>query len=61
MKQKVIAKCIQRKEVIKDPSKGKQRVHNKYPIGQQVNECNWRIYGKMVKEKNTFQVISLTY
>ncbi|GJX74687.1 pentatricopeptide repeat-containing protein [Tanacetum coccineum] len=60
----VIAKCGQRKEVIKDPSKGKQRAYKKFPT-KDPNEasshsiCPWRCYAKKLKVDGSFQVISL--
>ena len=57
---KVIAKCGQRKETLKDPSKGKQTCNKKYPSEKDGNsECSWRCDGKMLRGESTFQVISL--
>ncbi|GJZ80795.1 pentatricopeptide repeat-containing protein [Tanacetum coccineum] len=53
-----------RKEVIKDPSKGKQRAYKKFPT-KDPNEvsshsiCPWRCYAKKLKVDGSFQVISL--
>ena len=56
----IIAKCGQRKETLKDPSKGKQRNYNKYPSDRAGNsDCAWRCYGRMLRGESTFQVISL--
>ncbi|GKD40168.1 pentatricopeptide repeat-containing protein [Tanacetum coccineum] len=63
-KPKVIGKCGQRKEVIKDPSKGKQRAYKKFPT-KDPNEASshsigpWRCYAKKLKVDGSFQVISL--
>ncbi|GJV68193.1 pentatricopeptide repeat-containing protein [Tanacetum coccineum] len=60
----VIAKCGQRKEVIKDPSKRKQRAYKKF-LTKDPNEasshsiCPWRYYAKKLKVDGSFQVISL--
>ena len=56
----VIAKCGQRKEKLKDPSKGKQRSYKKFPsnnLDKQI--CPWRCYRKLLKTEKSFQVISL--
>ncbi|GJU25610.1 disease resistance TIR-NBS-LRR class family protein [Tanacetum coccineum] len=63
-KDMVVAKCGHRKEVIKDPSKGKQRQYKKFPTRDPTkvdahSVCPWRCYGKMLKGVNSFQVISL--
>nr|GFA19657.1 pentatricopeptide repeat-containing protein [Tanacetum cinerariifolium] len=40
-KEKIVAKCGQSKEIIKDPSKGKQRAFKKYPSNNaQKSSCN---------------------
>ncbi|GKC72920.1 hypothetical protein Tco_1118803 [Tanacetum coccineum] len=56
-KNKMIAKCGQREEKIKDPSKGKQRPYKKFPSNNADKSiCPWRCYGKMLKTENSFQV-----
>ncbi|GJR92797.1 ribonuclease H-like domain-containing protein [Tanacetum coccineum] len=45
-KDKVVAKYGQRKEIIKDPSKGRQRAYKKFPSNNADKTlCNWRCYG----------------
>nr|GEV95282.1 pentatricopeptide repeat-containing protein [Tanacetum cinerariifolium] len=59
-KNKMIAKCGQREEKIKDPSKGKHRSYKKFPSNNADKSiCPWRCYGKMLKTENSFRVISL--
>ncbi|GJS94255.1 pentatricopeptide repeat-containing protein [Tanacetum coccineum] len=59
-KNKVVAKCGRRKEIFKDPSKGKHRAYKKFPSNNADKTlCNWRCYGKMLKWESTFQVVSL--
>nr|GFA63178.1 pentatricopeptide repeat-containing protein [Tanacetum cinerariifolium] len=42
-KEKIVAKCGQKKEVIKDPSQGKQKAFKKYPFNNSQNtRCRWR-------------------
>nr|GEU49324.1 pentatricopeptide repeat-containing protein [Tanacetum cinerariifolium] len=56
----VSAKCGQRTEVIKDPSKGKQRAYKNFPT-KDPNEasshfiCPWRCYAKKLKVDGSFQ------
>ncbi|GJY13061.1 pentatricopeptide repeat-containing protein [Tanacetum coccineum] len=57
---KVIANCGQRKEVIKDPSKGKQRAYKKFPSKDPSQPfshsiCPWRCYAKKLKVDGSFQ------
>ncbi|GJU78645.1 pentatricopeptide repeat-containing protein [Tanacetum coccineum] len=57
---RVIAKCGDRKEVIKDPSKGKQRQYKKFPTRDPTkvdahSVYPWRCYRKMLKHVNSFQ------
>ncbi|GKB16382.1 pentatricopeptide repeat-containing protein, partial [Tanacetum coccineum] len=59
-KEKIVAKCGQRKQVIKDPSQGKQRSFKKYPSNNAQNtRCNWRCYCKLMKTEDSYQVVSL--
>ncbi|GJW40552.1 hypothetical protein Tco_0066397 [Tanacetum coccineum] len=55
-KDKIIARCGQRKEKLKDPSKGKQRSYKKFPSEiSGKTDCPWRCYDKMMKEETSFQ------
>nr|GEY87124.1 pentatricopeptide repeat-containing protein [Tanacetum cinerariifolium] len=55
-KEKIVAKCGQRKEIIKDPSKGKQRAFKKYPSNNaQKSSCNWRYYCNLLKPEDSYQ------
>ncbi|GJW15284.1 pentatricopeptide repeat-containing protein, partial [Tanacetum coccineum] len=59
---RVIAKCGHRKEVIKDPSKGKQRQYKKFPTRDptKVDVClSMEMLWENVKGVNSFKVISL--
>ena len=60
--EKVIAKCGQRPETLKDAEKGKQRKWIKYPsVGRNEHgECPFRCYAKKMVTENSFQVISMT-
>ncbi|GJU49426.1 pentatricopeptide repeat-containing protein [Tanacetum coccineum] len=59
-KDQIIARCGQRKEKLKDPSKGKQRSYKKFPSETSgKTDCPWRCYGKTMKEETSFQVISM--
>nr|GEU52647.1 reverse transcriptase domain-containing protein [Tanacetum cinerariifolium] len=59
-KDQIIAGCSQRKEKIKDPTKGKQRSYKKFPSERSGKTyCPWRCYGKTMKEETSFQVISM--
>nr|GEZ44246.1 pentatricopeptide repeat-containing protein [Tanacetum cinerariifolium] len=58
-KNKMIAKCGQREEKIKDPSKEKQRSYKKFPSNNAHKTfCPWRCYGNMLKTENSFQIRS---
>nr|GEZ37202.1 pentatricopeptide repeat-containing protein [Tanacetum cinerariifolium] len=60
LKNKVVAKCGRRKEIIKGPSKGKHRAYKKFPSNNADKTfCNWRCYGKMLKGESRFLVVSL--
>ncbi|GKD32941.1 hypothetical protein Tco_1248450 [Tanacetum coccineum] len=51
-KNKVVAKCDQRKEIINDPSKGKHRAYKKFPSNNADKTlCNWRCYGRNFTDK----------
>ncbi|GJU24137.1 hypothetical protein Tco_1162758 [Tanacetum coccineum] len=55
-KNKIIARCGQTKEKLKDPSKGKQRSYKNFPSETSgKTDCPWRCYGKMIKEDTSFQ------
>ncbi|GKA36474.1 hypothetical protein Tco_0722965, partial [Tanacetum coccineum] len=59
-KDRIVTKCGHRKEVIKDPSKGKQRQYKKFPTRDPTKVdahffCPWRCYGKMLRGVNSFK------
>nr|GEW65080.1 hypothetical protein [Tanacetum cinerariifolium] len=59
-KENIVAKCGQRKEVIKDPSQGKQRAFKKYPFNNPQNTSyRWRCYCKLMQNEVSYQVVSL--
>ncbi|KAJ9566824.1 hypothetical protein OSB04_002790 [Centaurea solstitialis] len=61
-RKKMIAKCGQRPERVKDTKKGKTTKNLRYPPHQkdgQQNQCKWRCYARLMKKEGSFQVISL--
>ncbi|KAJ9542809.1 hypothetical protein OSB04_029315 [Centaurea solstitialis] len=61
-RKKMIAKCGQRPERVKDTKKGKTTKNVRYPPQQkdgQQNLCKWRCYPRWMKKEGSFQVISL--
>ncbi|KAJ9567808.1 hypothetical protein OSB04_003774 [Centaurea solstitialis] len=61
-RKKMIAKCGQRPERVKDTKKGKTTKNLRYPPQQkdgQQNQCKWRCYARLMKKEGSFQVISL--
>ncbi|GJV47685.1 pentatricopeptide repeat-containing protein [Tanacetum coccineum] len=59
-KDRIVAKCGHRKEVIKDPSKGKQIQYKKFPTRDPTkvdahSVCPWRCYRKMLRGVNSFE------
>ncbi|GKC09599.1 hypothetical protein Tco_1001209, partial [Tanacetum coccineum] len=55
-KNKIIARCGQTKEKLKDPSKGKQRSYKNFPSETSgKTDCPWRCYRKLIKEDTSFQ------
>ncbi|KAJ9546572.1 hypothetical protein OSB04_019115 [Centaurea solstitialis] len=59
---KMIAKCGQRPERVKDTKKGKTTKNVRYPPQQKdgkQNQCKWRCYARLMKKEASFQVITL--
>ncbi|KAJ9538843.1 hypothetical protein OSB04_031576 [Centaurea solstitialis] len=55
---KMIAKCGQRPERVKDTKKGKTTKNLRYPPQQkdgQQNQCKWRCYARLMKKEASFQ------